>query len=405
MTIRTGLMPLWFTAIAGGTVLAPVAARAQVAEARTAAAETSKADRATLVAAVRPYVERREAAGAVLLVADADGVRAVEAVGRADIAADRPMTTDAVFWIASQSKPITAAALMMLVDEGKVSLDDPVEKYLPEFKDQWLVAEQDAAHVLLRRPARKVSVRDLLRHTSGMPFRSLVEQPTLDALKLADGVRSYVLTNLTYEPGTKYVYSNAGINTAGRIVEVVSGMPYEKFMDERLFQPLGMRDTTFHPNGEQLKRLAKSYKPNAKKDGLEETPISQLTYPLDDPHRTPMPAGGLFSTAHDVALFCRMMLRRGELDGRRYLSEAAVAEMTRRQTPESLPQAYGLGFAVGPGNFGHGGAMATNMTVDVERGLVTVWLVQHAGFPGKGAQAQAAFREAANSRFARRENR
>ena len=405
MTIRTVLLLAWFTEVVGGTGLAPVAACAQVAEARTSVAETSKADRATLADAVRSYVERRELAGAVMLVADADGVAAVEAVGRADVAADRPMKTDAVFWIASQSKPITAAALMMLVDEGKVSLDDPVEKYLPEFKDQWLVAEQDAARVLLRRPARKVSVRDLLRHTSGMPFRSLLEQPTLDALRLADGVRSYAMTNLIYEPGTKYVYSNAGINTAGRIIEVVSGMPYEKFLDERLFQPLGMRDTTFRPSGEQLMRLAKSYKPNAKKDGLEETPISQLTYPLDDPRRTPMPAGGLFSTAHDVALFCRMMLRRGELDGRRYLSEAAVAEMTRRQTPESLPQAYGLGFAVGPGNFGHGGAMATNMTVDVERGLVLVWLVQHAGFPGAGAKAQGAFRDAASARFARRNDR
>lgn len=334
-----------------------------------------------------------------MLVADAERVLALEAVGHADVAAKRPMAADALFWIASQSKPVTAVGLMMLVDEEKVNLDDPVEKYLPEFKDQWLVAEQDAEHLLLRRPARKVIVRDLLRHTSGMPFRSLLEQPTLDGLKLADGVRSYVLTNLTYEPGTKYVYSNAGINTAGRIIEVVSGMSYEKFMDERLFRPLGMRDTTFWPNEVQLARLAKSYKPNAQKDGLEETTISQLTYPLNDPRRTPMPAGGLFSTAHDVALFCRMMLRRGELDGRRYLSEAAVAEMTKRQTAESLPQAYGLGFSIGPGNFGHGGAMATNMTIDAERGLVTVWLVQHAGFPGDGAKAQAAFRDAAYARF------
>src|SRR5438874_1279787 len=144
-----------------------------------------------ITAALQPFVDHRSLAGAVTLVADKDKVLSRDAVGYADIAANKPMRADAVFWIASQSKPITTAALMMLVDEGKVKLDDPVAKYLPEFKNQWRIVEQDKEHVLLKKPGKPVTVRHLLSHTSGLPFRSEMEQPTLDLLKLRDAVRSY----------------------------------------------------------------------------------------------------------------------------------------------------------------------------------------------------------------------
>jgi len=364
---------------------------------RRAAAESSK----TLTAALQPFVDNQTLAGAVVLVASSNRVLALEAVGYADIAAKRPMRTDALFWIASQSKPMTVAALMMLVDEGKVKLDDPVEKYLPEFKGQWLKAEEDAEHLLLKRPAHPITVRNVLSHTSGLPFSSPIEEPTLDVLPLAARVRSYAMLPLEFEPDTKYSYSNAGINTAGRIIEVVSGMPYEQFMDERLFKPLGMKDTTFWPDSKQVRRLAKSYKPNAAKNGLEETTITQLRCPLTDRTRQPMPAGGLFSTAVDVARFCQMMLNRGELDGRRYLSEAAVTQMTTRQTPDTVKEKYGLGLSIGDGEFGHGGAYATNMTIDTQHGLVYVWMVQHAGFPGGGEKSRDAFMQAAKTEFAK----
>src|SRR5262249_28755422 len=158
-------------------------------------------------------------------------------------------------------------------------------------------------HVLLKHPKTPVTVRHVLSHTSGMPFKSLMEQPTIDVLPLRDAVRSYALTPLQSEPGTKYQYSNAGINTAGRIIEVVSGQAYEEFLDKRLFGPLGMKDTTFWPDEKQLERLAKSYKPNADKTGLEETTITSLKYPLNDRKRYPVPGGGLFSTAGDVGRF------------------------------------------------------------------------------------------------------
>ena len=261
--------------------------------------------------------------------------------------------------------------------------------------DLWLAAERDDALLLLKRPSRPITVRDILSHTSGLPFSSPMETPTLDGLPLRDAARSYAMTPLLFEPGSKYQYSNAGINTAGRIIEVVSGQSYENFLETRLLRPLGMVDTTFRPTVEQQKRLAKSYKPDSAKTGLEETTVGQLLYPLDDPTRQPMPAGGLFSTAADVSRFCRLILNDGALDGRRYLTEGSVRELTRKQTGPGVKEGYGLGFAVSASEFGHGGAYSTSMSIDRGRGLILVWMVQHAGYPGDGGRAQSVFREAA----------
>lgn len=346
----------------------------------------------SLASRVQPFIDHQELAGAVMLVADQDEVLTAEAVGWADIAEKRPMQVDSMFWIASQSKPITAAALMMLVDEGGVLIDDPVERYLPEFQGQMVVAEKDADHALLRRPNHPITVKNILSHTSGLPFKSALEEPTLDVFPLSARVRSYAMIPLEFQPDSKYQYSNAGINTAARIIEVVAKTPFEQFLNERLFLPLGMKDTTFWPDSDQVARIAKSYQPGPDKQGLEETTISQLYYPLTDrKERFVMPAGGLFSTAHDLARFYRMLLNRGELDGKRYLSEAAVRQLTSRQTPPELSSSYGFGLSVSETTFGHGGAYSTNTTADTQHGLIFVWLVQHAGFPGDGAKAQGVF--------------
>jgi CubicO group peptidase (beta-lactamase class C family) len=364
------------------------------------AAPLSAETPASSASLLKPFVDRHELAGAVALVADKDKVVSVETVGFADIAAGKPMKADSVFWIASQSKGMTAAAVMMVVDEGKIALDDPVEKYLPEFRGQMLIAGKGGDKVKLKKPSHPITIREVLSHVSGLPFRSAVEQPTLDALPLADAVKSYSKTPLQTEPGTHYQYSNAGINTAARIIEVVTKTKYEDFMDERLFKPLGMTDTTFWPNEDQIARLAKSYRPNETKDDLVEFPFGQLLYPLNDhSKRFPMPAGGLFSTAQDTACFCQMLLNRGRLNGRRYLSEAAFKELTTRQTPNSIKNSYGLGLAVGSDWFGHGGAHATNMEIRPAKGIVMIWMVQHGGFPGEGGKAQGVFKNWALERF------
>jgi len=349
-----------------------------------------------LVATMQPFVDNRQLAGAVMLVADKDKVIGLEAVGWMDIAAKRKMRTDCLFWIASQSKPIAATALMMLADEGKVSLDDPVEKYLPEFKDQWLVVERDNEHVLLKKPKHPIAVRNLLNHTSGMLYKTPAEQPTLDVLLLDARMRAYVMSPLQFEPGTRHLYANAGINTAARIVELVSGRPYERFLAERLLSPLGMKDTTFRPTAAQLKRLAKSYKPNAAKTALEETPIPQLRYPLDDRKRSVQPAGGLFSTAGDLLSFYRMILNGGVFAGRRILSEQAVWLMTCKQTGD-LPQAYGFGFDVTRGIIGHGGTFGTHSSFDATRRFISIFLIQYAGPPADMKRFLSAFHDAARA--------
>jgi CubicO group peptidase (beta-lactamase class C family) len=364
-----------------------------------------------------PFLENKTLAGAVTLVASPDRVLSVETVGFADLAARKPMKADALFWIASMTKPVTAAAFMMLVDEGKVKIDDPVEKHLPEFKDVWLAVEKDKEHVLLRRPSRPITIHDILTHTSGLPAHSAMEKPTLDLFPLLVGARSYAMTPLDFAPGSKYQYSNAGINTAGRIIEVVSGMPYERFLQTRLLDPLQMTDTTFWPSAGQLARLAKSYKSNRATNSLEEVPVTQLRYPLDDRSRQPMPAGGLFSTARDMARFCQMVLNGGVFAGRRYLSSEAVRRMTSVQTGEiqigNGATGYGFGWSVlrkpapdgrGAGSFGHNGAYKTAMWVEPQKRLVLILLRHHSGefLTPDGAKIEGAFLKSAIERFAGR---
>ena len=356
-----------------------------------------------IASVLQPFVDQHILAGAVTLVADKDKVLDVTTVGYADVAAKKPMSAGDLFWIASMSKPITAAAFMILVDEGKVNVDDPVENYLPEFKGQ-MVAEKGgtkekptygAAHA----PKHPILVRNILSHTSGLPFKSPMEEPTLDQKPLAERVKSYAKLNLEFEPDTKYQYANAGINTAGRLIEVLSGMSYEDFLQKRLFDPLGMKDTTFWPTEAQLARIAKSYKANKDKTDIEETNVGQLRYPLDDhANRFPMPAGGLFSTAADCAKFCQMLLNGGVFAGKRILSEAAVRQMTSKQTAPEVSNSYGFGFATGGGTFGHGGAYSTNMTVDPTTGLITVFMVQNAGWRSDdGKKIEGQFRDAAKT--------
>ncbi len=331
----------------------------------------------SLAAAVQPFVDRHYLAGGVLLAATKDRVLGCETCGYADLAAKKPMTTDTMFWIASMTKPMTATALMMLVDEGKVNVDDPVEKYLPEFRGQMVVTYKDNEVALLKKPAHPILVREALSHTAGLSFATPIESPTLDRLKLRDSVRGHAMLPLHFEPGTKYLYSNGGTNTCGRIIEVVSGLSYEEFMNQRLFQPLGMTDTTFWPNEEQLARTAKVYRTNEAKTGLEETKISQLAYPLNDHYRKPMPVGGLFSTAADCGTFCRMILNGGEFEGQRYVSEASVRQMTSRQTAETIEKSYGFCWDTYDGKFSHGGACKTDMQVVPQLGLVSVYLIHH----------------------------
>ncbi len=199
---------------------------------------------------LQPLVNDHTFAGAVTLVATKDRTVYLKPIGNRDLASKTPMTPDAMFWIASTSKPMTATAVMMLVDEGKINLNDPVEKYLPEFKGQMVRVTNPAsptstqgatgsnAPPQLVPAAHPILVREILSHTSGLPFRSFKQFGALDLLPLKDAVRSFASEPLLFQPGTSYSYSNEGIGTAARIIEVVTGMPYEQFMQGAAFSRL-----------------------------------------------------------------------------------------------------------------------------------------------------------------------
>ena len=340
-------------------------------------------------AALQPFVDRQVIAGAVGFVADKDKVIVADAVGLADVAAHKPMDPNAVFWIASMTKPITATALMMLVDESKVHLDDPVEKYLPEFKGQMVVVEKDDAHMLLKRPVHPILVRNVLSHTSGLPRASLIEHPTLDLSPLERRVRSYAMQALEFEPDSKYQYTNEGLNTAARIIEVASGMPFATFLQTRLFDPLGMKDTTFWPQSGQIARLAKSYRSDGTK--LHETTIRALRAPFDDRTRQPNAGGGLFSTGSDLVRFGQMILNGGEFHGRRFLSPGSIRLMCWNELGTVHRGDYGFGWHTTPTaqlegakdesairSYGHAGAYGTELWIYPQQGVLTVMLIQSA---------------------------
>lgn len=358
-------------------------------------------------AAMSRMIEQQEVAGAVTLVVNRDGVVHLEATGQADPATKRPMAADTLFWIASMTKPVTAAAILMLQDEGRLQVTDLVEKHVPEFA---------ALKTPSGQPAR-LTIVQILTHTSGLGEAPGGAQS--QARTLADLVPLWVAAPMQYEPGARWQYCQSGINLAGRIVEVVSGKPFDAFLRERLFDPLGMRDTTFFPTPAQRARLATAHARNRETGRLEPVP------PRPDfgvAGRPPLGNGGLYSTAPDYGRFCRMLLHGGTLDGRRYLSPAAMRWLSTPQTGD-LPTGFfqsetygrrgtnygwGLGTCVlraphdgvaatlSAGSFGHGGAWGTQAWVDPVRGVGYVLMVQRSNFPNSDASdVRRTFQEAA----------
>lgn len=372
---------------------------------------------AAIESALQPFVDDHTMAGAIGLVLSPDGVLALQPVGVGDLQKKTLLDEDSLFWIASMTKPMTALAVMMLVEEGKLSIDDPVEKHLPEFKGQMLLAEKTDHQVVLKKPQRAITVKDILTHTSGLVSRPPMDASIVSYLNLKESVMACALSPLQFEPGMKWSYNNPGINTLGRLVEVISGKPYAEFMQERLFEPLGMVNTTFWPSEEQVSRLAVSYKPNEQTKELEPTNITFIgERDISDKTRMPTPAGGLFSTAKDLAKYYRMLLNRGTLDGRVYIKESTLEKMTTNHTGD-LKVSFtdgmhmGLGFHIvnlpggvtadlSSGSFGHGGAYGTQSWIDPVKKLGFILLVQRAGLPNSdGSDIRAALQKAAVQQF------
>lgn len=308
----------------------------------TEATPTAAGDRLTLLlhaqapdgfSAIAPrmqeFVDKGEAAGIVTLIATKDRILHLNAVGKSDLASDVPekkdrkLQTDDIFWIASMSKPITVACLAILADDGKLTFDDPLAKHLPEFAN--LMVSQNGQTAA---PERPVTLRDVATHTSGFG-----EMATRDPhLTLAETSKKLAQLPLRFQPGTRWSYSTAGIDILGRVVEVVGGMPFDQFLQKRILDPLGMKDTSFWIAPERASRWAHSYRWNAQSGKLDETTIPYLyNTPVTDRARPPLGGAGLFSTAEDIARFYQMMLNKGTLNGKRILKAATAAEMTRNQ--------------------------------------------------------------------------
>jgi CubicO group peptidase (beta-lactamase class C family) len=358
-------------------------------------------------AAMQEMVAKNEIAGAVSVVVTKDKVLHLETTGMADVAAKRAMTPDTLFWIASMTKPITGTAVLVLQDEGKLNVADPVAKYLPEFGN-------------LRTPSGKpanLTITQILTHTSGLGEAG---GPALkDAKTLADLVPLWLAAPMQYEPGAKWKYTQSGINAAARIVEVVSGQTFDAFLQKRLFDPLGMKDTTFYPTDAQRARLATAYAKD--KDTGALTPVPPRA-DFGTRGRPPQGNGGLYSTAPDYARFCQMLLGGGSRDGHRILSDAALKFLSTPQTGD-LPTGFfqndtsgqrgknygwGIGTSIlrtphegvaamlSPGSFGHGGAWGTQAWCDPVKGVAYVLMVQRANFPNSDASdVRRAFQEAA----------
>ena len=353
-----------------------------------------------VVAAMDKAVAAKEIAGAVTLVADKEHVIFSSANGFSDIEEQMPMSQDAMFWIASMSKPVTGAAVMMMQDAGKLSVDDPVSKYIPAFKDL-----KDASG----KPVT-VTIKQCLTHSAGLSEVS--PQESGDIVTLEALMPLIVSKPVKFEPGSKWDYCQTSINTAARIVEIVSGEAFPEFLDKHLFGPLGMKDTTFYPDEKQAARIAPAYA-RTEAGELEKAALMFLgNKPITSKERYPRANGGLFSTAADYGRFARMILRGGELDGRRYLKEESVKQMTTVQsgnlkTGFTPGNGWGLGWcvvcepqgvtaSVSPGTCGHGGAYGTQAWIDPVKGRAYVMLVQRANFPNSDASdVRKAFQEAA----------
>ncbi len=364
------------------------------------AAGWSQESNPAISAKMEEFIAKKEIAGAVTLVADADRTLYLGTTGQADVEENRPMDNDALFWIASMTKPITAAAVMMMQDEGLLSVDDPIAIYLPEFKD---LKDADGNEVT-------VTIAQCLIHSSGLAEVS--HEETAGKTTLAEIIPFVAAKPVQFTPGSKWAYCQSSINTAARIVEVVSGENFPDFLEKRLFAPLGMKDTTFYLTEEQLPRLASSYR-RTSEGNLEKTAIGFLAGKSPtDRDRYPLANGGLFSTASDYAKFARMLLRGGELDGKRHLSESAVKQMTSVQSGDLTTgftpgNGWGIGVCIvrepqgatatlSPGTFGHGGAYGTQAWIDPVKNRVHILLVQRANFPNADAsEVRAAFHEAA----------
>jgi CubicO group peptidase (beta-lactamase class C family) len=371
----------------------------------------SRAGLARLSEALSEQIARQRLPGAVAMIVRKGKLAYFEALGLQDPAQADPMRPDSLFRIYSMTKPVVSVATMMLFDEGRLFLDDPVAKYLPEFAHTPVGVVRDDGVIEHVPAVRAMTVHDLLRHTSGLTYEILAEAPIRKLYARAKIYRrdwtneafSKALAELPlmYQPGAVWDYSRA-TDVLGRVVEVVSGLPLRVFFQQRIFAPLGMVDTAFHVPASQHHRLAEPFAQDP------DTGADVRVLDVREPVALDMGGGGLVSTAADYARFCQMLLNGGTLDGQRLLSRKTVALMTSDHlggipsVSDLLPpgHGFGLGFAVRlqaglspvagtEGMYYWGGMAGTTFFIDPKEEMYAVLMVQA---PGQRDEVRALFR-------------
>jgi len=350
-------------------------------------------------AMVQRHIDAGDITGAAMLVARKGQIVYLEAQGVMDLESKKPMTRDSMFRMASMTKPVIGTSIMMMLEEGKLQLGDPVSKYIPEFKDMKVAVLIEAGHgpgnppKFYTMPAeRPITIKDLLTHTSGLSsgpmgqseVAKIRRQPTET---LADYIPRLATTPLEFQPGTHWMYSPSdGFDVLARIVEVTSGMPLNRFLKQRIFDPLDMPDTSHYPSDAQMSRLVTAYQKTATGLVKNENSLSMSSKVYF------AGGGGLVSTIDDYSHFAQMLANGGELNGRRLLSPLTVKLMSSVHIPYTLPgRTLGEGFGlsvrvmqdaivgnhrVSDGSFGWSGAYGTHFWVDPKEDIVAVMMIQ-----------------------------
>ena len=358
---------------------------------------------------IQRAIDAQQISGAVTVVARRGRLAHFEAHGLMDVEANAPMRKDTIFPIASMTKPVTGVAILMLVEEGKVRLSDPVSRFIPEFRDTKVAmprssaaGEQDGIYTV---PAkREITVQDLITHTSGLVSGGAGSEAAsrIAPRKRTDTVAGWTAAlgaaPLDFQPGTRWAYSGlAGIDTLGRIVEVASGLTFDEFLRQRIFEPLGMKDTAFNVSDDSMPRVVTLY--GRTPDGLELRAVPEwvATSTLHSG------GGGLWSTAEDYLQFAQMLVDNGELNGTRLLGSRTVDLMASNHVGDLYAKAgrtggrpgKGFGLTVdvvvdavearddhrSTGSFGWSGAFGTTFWVDRQEDLTAILMVQTPGGP------------------------
>ena len=339
---------------------------------------------------LQPYVDNGQLAGAISVFYK-DGVQETCCVGYADVEKKRPIKMDNVFMQCSQTKGFCGVTIAKLVEEGKISLDDPVAKYLPEFRELWVLVSNKDGVKTLQKAKNTLTVRMVLNHTGGFPFEASVKRSDVRGGGWSGGapLRQVAAvaaeSPIMFEPGTRDLYSNTGIDIGGAIVEVVTGMKWEDYLKQEVLDPLGMKSTWFWPTDKQLKKKIELYafKDNAPAEWGEEMAWQQRPY--NDSHVFASAGAGLWTTAADQLKFYKMLMNLGiGENGVRILKEETVKSILACTTRPNNMGGYSLGLSapvVDNENawFGHGGAWGTNCSVNWHKKQLRMWVIQKAG--------------------------